>query len=360
MIMGSLFLGYSFLYAQTKEIAVNNDNIKVFGANYIYRSIDKLSFSRFSEHTYQTPQNERMFNVDKAQTNSGIRIQFATTSPSISLTFSPQAGNNRGAEFAVLQNNKLTKTKAFKGKEHLNDMGLIIENITPGKETLFEVVMPSFCNVALTKMTIDEKHNLLPFSSDKKPIYIALGNSITHGVGQGSATYLTYPYLLARKLNMNYYNLAVGGSKISQAIARQTSEMPQANLITILIGYNDLMFNNKSIEEYKKAYTNYFLEIRKNQPGAFIYCISLTHTRAIRNEKTGITPNDFRKALQEVVESLIDNGDTKVEFIAGDSITSEANLRQEILSDKTHFGIPGAALFAEELYQIISTNNYLK
>lgn len=338
---------------QPKLVEVSNELVTVKGANYVFREEGLLSFSRFSEETLNAPLKEAMFNADKARTNSGVRLLLSTNSSTIRLTLMPLNGENRGAEFAVLQNEVQTEIFTFKGDKAKQDMVLEISNQYRGEATLFEITLPSFANVGLKKIELDEGTALLPITDKEQAIYLAVGNSITHGVGQGSATFLTYPYLLAKAKNYDYYNLAVGGAKISPAIAHMTSELPQADVITILIGYNDLMFNDKTVDDYSASYLSYLKEIRRNQPKANIYCITLTHTRATENERTGVTPNEFRIALKHLVYQLQSEGDGRLHLIEGEKITSEANLRTEVLTDKVHFGIEGAALFAKELEQII-------
>ncbi|WP_430816517.1 SGNH/GDSL hydrolase family protein [Carboxylicivirga sp. RSCT41] len=336
-----------------KPVNVTDKLIEVKGANYVFRDDGLLAFSRFSEETLDAPMNEAMFNADKARTNSGIRLKFKTGSSLVRLTFKPMPGQNRGCEFAVYQNEEQTDVFNFKGDRSKTKMVLEFKN-AQASETLFEVTMPSFANVALVDMELEEDAPLMPVDEKDQPVYLAIGNSITHGVGQGSATYLTYPYLLSKEMGLDYYNLAVGGAKISPAIARMTAEMPQADIITILIGYNDLMFNDKSVDEYSSAYLSYLKSIRHNQPKATIYCITLTHTRAVANERTGIKPDEFRTALKHLVYQLQSEGDNRLHLIEGDKITSEDNLRADVLSDQVHFGIKGAALFAEELAKIVS------
>ncbi|MCG8581747.1 MAG: SGNH/GDSL hydrolase family protein [Bacteroidales bacterium] len=336
-----------------EAIDVTDELIQVKGANYVFRNEGLLSFSRFSEATLNSPVSEAMFNADKARTNSGIRLFIKSNSPKLRLTFKALNGINRGAEFAVYQNNSRSDVFTFKGDKARAEMVLEINNQQGDEASLFEITMPSLANVGLVKLELIKGASLLSVQKEEKPVYLAIGNSITHGVGQGSATFLTYPYLLAKSKDWDYYNLAVGGAKISPAIARMTAEMPPADVITILIGYNDLMFNDKSVEEYSKAYMDYLKMIRHNQVGAHIYCITLTHTRAVGNERTGLKPEGYRKALKHLVYQLQSEGDNKLHLIEGDKITSEANLRPEVLSDKVHFGIEGAALFAKELEQLV-------
>lgn len=337
-----------------KAVPLNSSNIHVAGANYVYAEKNKLHFSRFSEDVLALPQKQAMFSAEKARTNSGIKIRFATTGNYINLEFTPGEGTNRGSEFAVLQNGKLWRKFKFSGELGKKPMVLNIKNAKSDRYTQFEVVLPSWSDVALTHMEIEKERELFSFKSKKKKTYLAIGNSITHGVGQGSASYLTYPYLLAEKLGAEYYNLAVGGAKVSQAIAEMTAELPEANFITILIGYNDMAGASMTVDQYVANYTAYLKEIRKNQPKATIYCISLAYTRFEKNEKTGATPDDFRNALKKLVEDFIANGDKKLVFVDGKSISSEANLREDNPKDIVHFGIEGAALFADELYKIIA------
>lgn len=340
------------------SIDLDSPHIKVSGANYVTATKSKLHYNRFSKETLSIPKKELKFSAVKAKTNSGIIIRFKTSSNHIKLVFSPQEGINRGSDFAVLQNGKIEDTFTFKGAKAKELMHLEIKNKYSGKETLYEVVLPSWADVALTQFVLNENSELVSFELPKKQVYMAIGNSITHGVGQGSASHLTYPYLLAQKLNANYYNLAVGGAKVSPAIAKMTAEMPKADIITILIGYNDMVGSSKTVDKYIADYKAYLTEIRKNQPEAKIYCISVTYTKTLKNEKTGHTPDEFRTALQELINEFITEGNKKMIFVAGDKITSKENLRAEQPKDKVHFGVKGSELFANELYKIISDKKH--
>jgi len=364
IVLTSLFWVFSFLvsckHAEAQSIFesfdVKDELIQVKGANYIFRNDGMLSFSRFSEATLNAPVNEAMFNADKARTNSGIRLFINTNSSKLRLTFKALNGINRGAEFAVYQNGKQSSVFTFKGEKAKTEMVFEVDNERGHEASLFEISMPSLANVGLVKLELIKGADLLPVPHEKQAVYLAIGNSITHGVGQGSATFLTYPYLLAKSKNWDFYNLAVGGAKISPAIARMTSEMPKADVITILIGYNDLMFNDKSPEAFAEAYLRYLKTIRHHQPNAEIYCITLTHTRAVANDRTGVKPEAFRMALKHLVYQLQSEGDTRLHLVKGQDISSEANLRADVISDKVHFSIEGAALFAKALYELVKVN----
>lgn len=360
--LGYLLFLFVFLSACDKKqksedsvhvVDIMSSKLVVKGANYIDKSGEHLQWSRFSEEVLSLPSTQSMFNADKARTNSGVRLCFRTSSDKVRLTFMPQPGDNRGASFAVNQNGQQTQTIDYNSKESIQPMLFEIENQHPGKITDFEVVMPSWANVALSTMELWGDQVLEELVDARQPVYLAIGNSITHGVGQGSASYLTYPYLVAKSLGYDYYNLAVGGAKVSQPIAEMSSELPKADVISILIGYNDLIFNGKSVEQYIAAYSTFLATIRKNHPLADIYCITLTYTTSEQSEKTGITPDDYRTALRNFIYHEQSKGDKRLFLIEGDKITSVKNLRADNPQDKVHFSIDGAELFAKELVKII-------
>lgn len=360
--MMHLFIGLIYLSCTTnvqvkqekyKSVDIHQSQLQVKGANYVRQQDSLLTFSRFSEAALALPQHQSFFNAEHAKTNSGVRLRFMTTSSKVRLSFVPQPGTNRTSEYAVFQNGALTDTFAFNAAKSKELMVLEFENKYKGESTLFEVTLPSWSNVALASLELMGESELEQIQEEPKPVYLAIGNSITHGVGQGSAAYKTYPFKLSKALGYDYYNLAVGGAKVSQTIADMTSEMPKADLITILIGYNDLMFNGRTTEEYLSQYKQYLATIRKNHPQADIYCITLTYTRSLKSDKTGITPDDYRKALKNFVFQLQSEGDKRLHLIEGDKLTSEDSLRPDFPNDKVHLGYKGTALFADELYKII-------
>ena len=339
-----------------KSLNLKNKNIKVLGTTYSSRSKDKLSFNRFSDKCLESPDSLRMFDINKARTTTGIRIQFKTKSNNFILEFTPEKGINRGASFAIFRNNELLETIDFNRNESSKLMKIHFHENCNEKEKLYEIVLPSLCNVSLTKFEILDNFELISFIPYHKSTYLAFGNSITHGVGQGSASYLTYPYILAKKTNMDLYNLAVGESKISPAISLQSKEIKQADLITVLLGYNDLMFNDKSVDKYISDYKKFIQTIRLYHPNAEIFCISLTYTRNTQNPRTHIKPDDYRVALKKLVTSLRIN-DKKIYFVPGEQISNEENLRKDNLQDLVHFSTQGANQFAQELFEIINSVN---
>lgn len=349
----SLLILISFLLLNTdvsaRIIPLDNENIHVNGAAYVFRSPEKLFYKRFSDETLNAADDVRMFSVKTALSTSGVSIQFKTKSSFIYLTFKPEPGLNEKGSFKILKDGAELKTINFKGpvKDEIN---IRLDTLSSGKESVYEIILPSYSNLALTKLEIDDTSKLVSYQPAGKKIYISFGDSITHGRGQDGASYLTYPFLLAQKLNMSLYNLAVGGAKISIPAADMSKDLPQADVITVLIGYNDLNGASHSAERFERDYREYLSLIRKNQPGAKIFCISLLYTKKKENEKTHLTPDDFRGIIKRVVAEY-QSADKNLYLIEGDKITSAANLQPGEDTDKVHLTVKGAGLLAESLYK---------
>lgn len=345
-----LFTPFLFLSLRgsCKEIPLNNKNIHVVGAAYIFRSPGKLFYKRFSEKTLTAPEEIRMFKTITALTTAGISIQFKTNSSFIHLTFSPQPGRNEGGFFRVLKDGEVFKTIAFKSPGE-NDINIQLDSLS-SKMAVYEIILPTYTNLALTGLEIADGSKLVAFHSAKRKTYLAFGDSITHGRGQGGASFLTYPFLLSQKLNMNFYNLAIGGSKVSIPIAEMSEDLPKADVITLLIGYNDMNGGGHNLERFENDYRSFLSILRKNQPKAKIFCITLTYTKRKENPKTHLTPDDFRRVIEKVVTEY-QASDKKLYLIKGDEITSAENLQPGSNTDAVHLTVKGARLFADALYK---------
>lgn len=332
--------------APAKEgiVKLDNANIHIKGAVYVTRTSAKISFKRFSEATLNLPADTRRFATTYALSTTGISIQFKTKSSSIKMTFPREEGVNERGSFKVLRDGADLKTVSFAASVS-TPIEIELTSLPTDKEYLYEVILPSYTNVSLTKLELDKGSVLATYTPPTKDIYLSFGDSITHGVGQGGATYLSYPYLLAQKLNMDMYNLAVSGAKISMPIAQMSNELPQADIITLLIAYNDYSSGNRTVSQINNDYREHLTEIRKNQPKAQIYCVTLLHTTNSSNATTGLTPDDVRNVVKNIVTEY-QVTDSKLHLIEGDKIINSSSY----LADQVHLNVAGASKLADELY----------
>jgi len=333
---------------ETGKIALNNANIHVMGVQYVYRTPEKLSFKRFSDATLGLPSDTRRFSTTYALATTGISIQFKTRSSSIHMMFTPETGMSDGGSFKILKDGVDFKTVSFAGPV-TQPIQVELSSLPTDKEYVYEIILPCYTNVSLTKLELDAESSLATYvPASKGGVYISFGDSITHGARQEGATYLTYPYLLAQKLGMSLYNLAVSGAKISMPMAQTAKDMPKADIITILIGYNDFSSGNRTTLQIENDYRSFLTEVRNNQPAAEIYCITLLYTTNTLNTTTGLVPDDVRNIIKDIVTEY-KTTDNKLHLIEGDKIITSSSQ----LADQVHLNVAGASQLADGLYESI-------
>jgi lysophospholipase L1-like esterase len=340
----------SLLFAD-KTIPASKMTYTIRGAHYSQINEQGMEFRRFPVDFKKLPSKELGFNMKKAETTSGASLLFKSNSDKIEMNFTTlKESENRGSDFALYHSRKLIKEYSFKKSQVIK---IEINNPKLGEETIYELVLPSFSNPILQSFVIDDKSYIKADTSKQKKKYLAIGDSISHGVGQDSKSYKTYPYILSQKLDLQLYNLAVGGGKISPAISSGLKDFNNVKLITILIGYNDLKFQGKTVNQYIENYDSFLNKARKAHPHTQIVCISLLYTKTQESPKTKITPDEYRLALEQLISQKRQEGDKNLHFIAGDTISSAKDLRPDS-SDPVHLGIYGASHIARELGEKIS------
>ncbi|CAA6691226.1 MULTISPECIES: SGNH/GDSL hydrolase family protein [unclassified Lentimonas] len=341
-------LAITSIASASQSISSDDARIQTLGTKYIKQTEFGTQYQRHCEDVLQSPRKELGINPDKARNTSGIVLAFNSDSKAITAHFDILAANYMGSGFGVFENGVLIEELKLTPKE--KTAALKFSSKSKGS-SLFEIALPSFANVAFKGLTIDDGADLQQNPALDKRIYVALGDSISHGVGQDGATHKTWPFLLSRQLNAEVFNLAVGGGKISVPTAAMLSDWEQIDLITVLIGYNDLHFDGKTPAAYAAKYNELLDTIRTNHPNTQIYCISLLYTDK-PTAKSGHTADEFRAALTQVITQR-KSSDKHLFLVRGDSITSKKNLRADNDKDPVHLGVEGAAMLANELAAII-------
>lgn len=349
-LIASLTTALFPLFCESANIGASDQSIHLSGIKYASYTDGNLNPQRFRKDILEIPTPQLGLNPDKAGNPSGGIITFSTESPNWTARFKLTNGNYMGTGFGIFENDELVDE--FKFTRNVTEIEFSYAS-RKARLSKFEIALPSYAGVEFIGLELDNGHELEKFRPIKKPVYVALGDSISHGSGQDGFGHKTWPFLLARKLDMELFNLAVGGAKISIPVAGMLEDWQQIDLITILVGYNGLHFNAKSPEQYINDYTALLDTIRRNHPSTKIACISLLYTKKPVSEKTGHSVEGFRKALKKLIAER-QTTDSNLIFIPGETISSKKNLRTDNPKDPVHLGIEGAALLAEELYAILS------
>ncbi len=332
----------------SKYIKPNDENISVNGSNYIKMDENEMIIHRHSDEVYAGTTKSNLFNPLKARTSTGVFLDFKTKSPKVIVKLKIAKGNPKYSVFNVFQNGVFVENKSFKYQEN-TEIEIELHSKSPEKEVVYRITFPLMTDIHFLGLELERGAKLCKLKKEEKRVYVAFGDSVTHGTGQKN-TSETFAYQLADKMDYELYNIAVGGAKTSTIMAKMISDdFKKIDMITVLIGYNDYNGKGISTEEYNKRYTNVNNTLREKHPNTKIYCISMTYTTQNNSKISQIPADDFRKVVREVVAKRQSNGDKNLFLIKGEEITNEASLK-----DKVHFSVQGAKNFAEALYQKIN------
>ena len=351
-------------------IAPNDSKIHIHGAKFVKMENGELVMHRHSDEVYAKKKKELRFNSEKAKSSTGISIRFKTSSPTVKINIA--IGNEEmkkkpaGGFIGIYQAIDAIKTPVHtspavgsipddkfkisyeKGKSFTID----VKSKSIGSIVEYKITLPIFIDVNLVGLELEKGYNLVDYNKEVKPIYVAYGNSITHGRAQ-SGTSETYPYLLSEWMNWELYNTAVGGGKTSLEMAKMIDEtFPHIDYMTVLIGYNDYAGAGESSSTYRSNYTDFINKIRENHPNTKIYCITVTATTTTKSPNSEYTAEQFRQVVRDIVGERQKEGDKSIYLIEGEDISEITDLKK-----KVHFTVEGALRVADKLYNEIELIN---
>ena len=336
-------------YYPDTSIHPDDDRIVISGSKFIKYQEGELIIHRHSDNVYAGTTRSNLFNPLKARTSTGISIEFKTNSPETIAKFRIAKGMKKAPVFGVFRNNNYVRNARFDYEEGKEIM-IKCKAKENGKYYRYKITFPIMTDIHFLGLELQEGYKLGRIEKKKKPIYIAFGNSITHGTGQ-KTTHQTYPYILAKKMGWDLYNIAVAGGKTSKVLAEMVrDEFEHVDVMTLLIGFND--YNGEGIDTmtYRQRYHAVINAIREKHHNAKLYCISLTTTLFPNSKTSGIPAADFRKVVKNVVVERQNRGDKAIFFIDGESITEEKDL-----NDKVHLNVAGAKNFAHNLSKLVQS-----
>ena len=209
------------------------------------------------------------------------------------------------------------------------------------------------------QLSIKEDYQLESIAPNNNPVYAAIGNSITHGTGHQSASFLTYPYVLADSMNWNLYNLAIAGARTGWPIALLFKNK-EVDFITIALGFNDWMWDNKPLSDKLHQYEKLLDSLRYFQSNAKIFCITPLSTAKTETQLGApFSLQDYRTMLMRHVNTRRNLGDHNIFLVHGDSLSNPS-----MLMDGIHLSKTGAPLFAaklqEKLRELLAVTNSIK
>ncbi len=296
----------------------------------------------------------------KTQSTTGVTMRFKTSSPSVTLQFVKDVSFVADPDNITQEEIDGKKIDTSFGQFSLtvdgvrvnsaiapnNQTGKLILNSTGSGAQQYRLIFPIWQNPILSSLQLEQGYVLEPFEPINKPIYVAIGDSISHGQKQ-TVSVETWPWLVAEALNYELYNLAVGGSKTNVVQASMVAEIAEIELVTILWGYNDVHSKQKSAADYKANMLAVYNEIRSHHLNTQIVFMPIL-TAAAEGSHDNATPelvaleNEYRVVIRDLFWELSATDDY-LSLIASDTFTGVTDLAS---NDPVHLSIAGAAKLA--------------
>jgi lysophospholipase L1-like esterase len=345
----------------TKIVQPNDINLRYTGVVYNNITETEATFYRFpfsyaTENESNTSPFVQVKTAKTAAASTGISIEFKTNSKIIKAKFSELTTLTKGVytlDFAVYKNGALYDVFTDTDEEiefSLSDLS--------GVNNIWRITMPSFAQIKFLGLEIDQSANLQTLSEDNRPIYVAIGNSITHGMGQTNlSTHLTYPWLVADSLNFHLYNWGTGGSKVHESVFENfAASKLTPDVVTVLWGYNDIncAHVNCNTDEYIINYTLVFYEslmtnLASTYPNATI--IGILPTYSSTPDKSTVRSLGYLRTKQELIIKELKSSYDNISFFNGNDVTDVGSL-----NDDVHLNDLGAEQVAnriiKELYDL--------
>ncbi|HBC89482.1 MAG TPA: hypothetical protein DCZ94_21300 [Lentisphaeria bacterium] len=342
LFVPGLFVAMLFTGSAQAATPVSFDNplIEIIGAKQIKKNVDHLEILRFSDSILSQSQTKAYYNAVKARTTSCAIVKFTTKSPKVKVILVEKPETQRGIDIGVYQDGAYDT--CFHFDKAPADFSITVSSKNPGKAVTYEIVLPSWANSGFKGLELDDSATLEANPKVENQItYASIGDSITHGTGQQSKSFLTYPWNLARANGWKLYNLGIGGSTTTPEMGNELNDI-NADVVTILWGYNDAGNKQFTLQDFKTRYDKLIDNIRKCRPEAKIFCITPIFTENIIREGKSLL--DYRKAVTDIVAAKAAAGDKAIYVIKGEEITAK-----EDLVDGIHLNPDGAKRFAEKL-----------
>ena len=345
IMMLILLLGMRVFSSAT--IHPDNPLIEVDGALFITADTNRMVMDRYSQEVLDSAMlgTVNLIAPYVAATQAGMVLRFRTASPVIAVAFEQRQGGFYQNPYFDVYCDGVFKNHATSG------LTFFISASAPGAHS-WEIMLPHLYSVNFQGLELDSGYALENDSILQRPVYVAIGNSITHGMGQTYSN-TTYPVSLARKKNWKLYNLAVGGSKIAEAVSMLVRDR-DVDVFTIMWGFND--FTAQFLSTYDTTQSihgrlaSLIADLRVHHPLAAIYVVtpSFTTRWGGLNALTGLTIDDYRKATRNIIDSMQQSGDTLLFKLEGTDF-SDINS----LTDEVHFTPAGAVRFADSLEKYV-------
>lgn len=342
-VCGALLLAALPHLGVAAPVSLLDRRLAVDGAWHVQRTPTRIILRRHADATLADPTAGISAAARPyALTQPGVQLRFRTDSPRVELRFAAHAG---GAAMSLHQGFavRIDGAAAFSA----DTLSFGIDSPGPGLHD-YVVSLPSYYAVELAGMTLDDGHALVTPLDRRLPVYVAIGDSITQGLGQQSAADLGYASVVARWRGWRLVNLGVSGAAIGPAMAAELDGRRVA-IVSVALGFNDWYWHSDPLDAVARRYDTLLAGLRRAQPHAEIVAIApLLSTAAPGRARAQYSLDQLRGVIGAAVARRRAAGDRRLHLVAGDDLSDAA-----MLVDGIHLSAEGAARYGSALAGVL-------
>ncbi|CAN5729571.1 hypothetical protein BH09VER1_BH09VER1_39240 [soil metagenome] len=205
----------------------------------------------------------------------------------------------------------------------------------------YELFLPYGDSVDFAGLKVNPGAKFEPITT-LKPLYVAYGDSITHGF-TSSEVDKSYPFLIGQKKGWRVINLGLGGRASTPSDGNLVASL-KPDVVTVLMGANDWQVG-VPLEKYRTNMDAFLTNIRAKLPETPIYLLTFLWVNSTWNPPAKVADLEaYRQVLREVA---VARKDPNIFVIEGPSLIDE----KPILFDSVpvHPNDAGFAMMAERL-----------
>lgn len=337
------------------QVKPNDPNLYYDGVWYPKATADSAVLQRYSDECMANANCAPTWavNVGIPQQQPGVVIRFRTASPGIVVKMRESDATPMANRRWPYQQYGVYKDGIWAGTVTAPDRVAGRATVRgDGAEHSWEVLLPHQMALTFLGLELDAGQSLKPMPKPEKPVYVALGDSKTHGEGQTGA-YEGYAWKVARAKGWELINLATGGTTANPEMASLNFPGKKIDVVSIEWGFNEWLSEYFTLEPSKDNYANLLEEIRAAAPKARIYCILPTFTLQTQGKPAGeATLDEYRAAYKSLVAARVAGGDKNIFVIEGQTLTTAADVQP--MPDGVHLTAKGAGHLADGLIPLMS------
>jgi lysophospholipase L1-like esterase len=325
-----------------------------------------------------------------ASSPSGVRLRFATDSPTVGLevlathfavgdvvypaAIEARAGGELLGATTFKEGNVITVDTVTRRFDFAPGDPVTLSFDVPRGAEVVELWLPNTSIVEVRAIVIDDGATVTAASADTRRRWVHHGSSISHCMEAYGGS-RTWPATAARLGDVNLTNLGLAGQcHLDQFTARTIRDQP-ADLISLKCGINIVNGDTLRLRTFAPALHGFLDTVREGHPDTPLLVISpilcpahedapgptdSTNGKAtsaaspVAAEQGALTLNQIRGIITEVIKARRDAGDANLHYLDGRELFNESDL--DDLPDGLHPNGDGYIRMGERFAALTFTN----